>query len=167
MRLLIRIGAALLLILFIVILGGLSIQGVVTLWRGFIISDRIYGAAFFLIGIVFGAIATKSLIPYFSKKAVELLSRRLKSNTLELSLATLLTIVLIVIQKKFFAYAIFGGYILGGFIVQQARLGILQIFPIDILDFYGAQLAWLGQWYLFYVIIAWITAYVRKVRNRI
>lgn len=139
---------------------GLAIQGAASLWTGAFMLERVYGAIFLLIGLVFSTIFIKEWLQRYQAGSFVSLKKLLgpKKNIILLSLG--LTLLTFFVQKIFFNIFLYAGFTVAGTLLLFSRLGYLQVTNLDLLDIHYEQLAWVGQFYLVYFIVNFI--YTRK-----
>jgi hypothetical protein len=156
---LLKTGIVFVLSLQLIILTGLSIQGYFNTSRALFTTDRVFGLAFLVIGLIFAIITMRSIFTVL-KSSQQLI--RWRQNKTQLLIAGGIFIILIIIQPYFFSGILYAGLLISEFVISQARLGYLKLTPIDIYHYQVTYLAWLGQLYFIYTIAGWIYGFKKK-----
>ena len=157
-----KILKSLFLSLHLIIFAGIGIQGYFSLTRGFFISDKFFGVAYILIGIIFSVLIIKSIWSTF--KSEKIILYPWKKNGVPLSV-TAVIIAILLVGKKFITIQLFyAGLIVGEFAITQARHGYIRITDIDLYDFQFDKLAWLAHIYLVYSVVHWIYSIIISKR---
>lgn len=151
----------------LIILVGLSLQGVFMLWTRFFWIDRLYGALYLLAGFIFSVVLINSVRPLLKRNNTDQWRRWWRNHKIPVILTTAMWLVAVMGLHSIDFLLLYGGNMLGGFIISQARLGWLRLSSIDIYKLHALQLTWLFEWYFLYMIIGgaydWLQR--RKIRR--
>lgn len=166
MKILVRLLSIVFTLIFLVLLLGFAVQGFFTLISAHFILDRIFGAGYLLLGIMFSVILIRGSKRYISRGGYNFTRLWWNENKVSILLSIFAALLLFATRTSFFNFFLYGGYILGGFIVENAQLGIRRLTSIDILNLGVQHLEWIAEWYFLFVIISWISKKIGKFTSK-
>lgn len=140
----------------VIVLLGVAVQGAMNAFNAHLFLDRFYGLLFAILGILFTAIVAKEVRRLLQGDGLARAKMYIRKNEKLLFVAGVLLLIQYLFRNEIFNALLYGGYTFTSFLVAQARLGILRILPLDLLDYGVGVLYWVGQAYFLILILGWI-----------
>lgn len=154
------------LLVHLVILFGITAKGLVDFTKGYFLADKVVGTLFIVVGLLFSAIVARYARALVAPEWKSPILTWWRKKKFQVVASGIVFLALILVRTSWDVTLPYLGLLAGGFVTDQARIGWLRLFRIDlaIIGFY--HLVWLFQWYYIDTIVGWVLRIARRLNLR-